>query len=102
MNLIMTAVGWREMTTGGMVMIAFTGGGVLLIFAYMMDVLMERFSFGIIMNALLLLVGAVLGLVILQYAGWPPTRREFVHALFLCCITAVAVLVAAASFKRAI
>ncbi len=102
MQLIMNAIGWREFSGGSLMMIAFTGGGTLMIFAYLMDVLMERFSFGIIMNGVLMLAGVVAGLVILHLYGWPPRRQEFMHALFFCSITAVTLLVAAASLKRAI
>jgi hypothetical protein len=102
MHTLMTAIGWRDLNGSSMLMIAFAGGGTLLIFSYMMDVLLERFSFGILMNFSLMLAGIVLGLVMLQWFGWPPNRREFLHALLFCTFTGVLMLVAACSMKRAV
>jgi uncharacterized membrane protein len=102
MHLILTAIGWRDLSFASMMMIAFVGGGTLLIFAFLMDVLLERFSFGIIPNFILLLIGIIGGLVALQWWGWPPNRREYLHALVLCSTCGVLVLAAAASLKRSV
>jgi hypothetical protein len=102
MQLLMTAIGWRDLGFASMMMIAFVGGGTMLVFAFMMDLLLERFSFGIVPNFVLLLGGVVLGLVALQWFGWPPNRREYLHALVFCAGCAVLVLAAAASFNRSV
>ena len=96
------AVGWRFLSSGELFFIALIGGSVFMIMAWLADVLMEKLSFGVIGNMILLICGAILGLAIMVWIGMPPTRRDFLPALIASGIGATLVLVVFAAMKRAV
>ncbi len=76
--------------------------GVFLIMAYMIDLIMERLSFGIILNTILMFIGASLGLLLLNWLGMPPNRRDFTNALLVCGLSSVLLPLFLAAFKRSV
>jgi hypothetical protein len=76
--------------------------GVFLIMAYMIDLIMERLSFGIILNTILMFLGASLGLLCLNWLGMPPSRRDFTNALLVCGLSSVLLPLFLAAFKRSV
>ena len=95
-------IGWRFLSSGDLFFIALMGGSVFMIMAWLADVLMQQLSFGVIGNMILLICGAILGLAIMVWIGMPPTRRDFLPALFACGISAILMLVVFAAVKRAV
>jgi uncharacterized membrane protein YeaQ/YmgE (transglycosylase-associated protein family) len=96
------AIGWRYMSTGDILFIAAMAGSVFLIMAWLTDILMERLSFGVIMNTLLMAFGAALGLMALVWLDMAPTRRDYLPAIFACGLSAILTLMLLAAFKRAV
>ena len=98
---VVTASGIKYMTTSEILIILGMSSGIFMIMAYFADVLMEKLSFGIILNTVLLMVGAMLGFAILVWLGMPPTRRDYLTAVFVCGLTGFILLMALASVRRA-
>jgi uncharacterized membrane protein YeaQ/YmgE (transglycosylase-associated protein family) len=96
------AIGWRFLSSGELFFIALMGGGVIMISAWLADLLMQEFSFGVIGNMILLICGAILGLAIMVWIGMPPTRRDFLPALIASGVSATLMLVVFAAMKRAV
>jgi uncharacterized membrane protein YeaQ/YmgE (transglycosylase-associated protein family) len=96
------ALGWRYLSTGDIVFILAMAGAIFLILAWLTDILMERLSFGIIVNTLVMMAGAFLGLAVMVWLGFPPTRRDFLPAVFVCGTSGVLMLMLLAAFKRAV
>jgi hypothetical protein len=101
MDLVLHAIGWKHFTTGELALMFGLAFGVFLVMAFLMDILMEHRSFGIIGNTTILMLGAIGGLVALAYFGYPPTRREYLPALFACGISSIVMLIGMAMTKRA-
>ncbi|MCO4052558.1 MAG: hypothetical protein HEQ16_00510 [Bosea sp.] len=95
------ALGWRLLSTGDIVFILGMAGAVFLILAWLADILMGRLSFGLIVNTLLMMVGAFLGLAVMVWLGFPPTRRDFLPTVFVCGTSGVLMLMLFAAFRRA-
>ncbi len=100
MSLLLNSIGWKYMTTGDLIFMFCMAGGVFLVMAYLTDVLLERLSFGIIMNTILLMAGAIFGLVVLSWLGYAPTRRNFIPAIFACGMSSVLFIIVLAAMKR--
>jgi uncharacterized membrane protein YeaQ/YmgE (transglycosylase-associated protein family) len=99
---LLTASGIKYMTTGEILTILGMSSGIFMIMAWLADLLMERLSFGVILNTILLMVGAVLGFAIMVWLGMPPTRRDYLTAVFICGLSGFIFLMALASMKRAV
>ncbi len=102
MRYVLHLVGLQHAGSDTLIFIAALAFGVFLIVSWMTDMLMERLSFGIILNMILLMIGAVLGLIALGYFGMSPTRKDYLFAVFACLVSAVVVLLIPASLKRAV
>lgn len=102
MHAFLHAIGWKALTTGDLFLIGCIGGAIFLILAWFADVLLERISFGVILNTLILIAGAVLGLFLLVQIDMAPTQKHYMHAVFACGVSAVLLLVALASMRRAV
>lgn len=100
MHAFLHAINWKGMTNGELFVICSLFGGIFLIMAWLADVLMERISFGVIWNTIILVAGAVAGLFLLVQTGFAPTQKAYMHAVFACLSTAMAFLVLVASFRR--
>jgi hypothetical protein len=99
---VIHAINGRHMSYLDMSLIAVLGGSIALVMAWFTDTLMERISLGVLLNAILMIAGAALGLCILVWAGFPPTRNNVLPAVFVCGLSGVLMLMFVASFKRAI
>lgn len=97
---VINASGIKYMTTGEILIILGMSSGIFLIMAWLADLLMQRLSFGVILNTVLLMIGAALGFAILVWLGMPPTRRDYLTAVFVCGTTGFVLLMALASMKR--
>lgn len=98
---LIAASGLKHMRTSDILIILGMASGIFMIMAWLADLLMERLSFGVILNTILLMVGAVLGFAILVWLGMPPTRRDYLTAVFVCGMSGFVFLMALASLKRA-
>jgi uncharacterized membrane protein YeaQ/YmgE (transglycosylase-associated protein family) len=96
------AIGWRNLSEWDLVMIAMLGGAIAMIMAFLADVLLKGRSYGLIGNGVIMVIGAVAGLFLLSVIDYAPTRRVYMHAVFGCLMSAIAMLVAAAALKRAV
>ena len=101
MSAVLNAINYKQMSGLDIFFIVVLGGGIFMIMAFLADMLMQRLSFGIVGNALLMLIGAVLGLAALVHLGMPPTRRDWMVALLVCGVSSVSVLITLAALKRA-
>ncbi len=101
MYVVQNAIGWKYISQEELLFFMGLASAVFLVMAYLMDVLMSRLSFGIIMNTMLLVLGAGLGLLGMIWFEMPPTRKDFLPTLFACGVSAVTLLVIMAAFKRA-
>lgn len=81
-------------------MIACVAGSIFMIMAWLADALLERRSFGILGNMLILIIGAFAGVFLLAQIGAAPTQRHFMHAVLVCSVTAVLLLVISAALRR--
>jgi uncharacterized membrane protein YeaQ/YmgE (transglycosylase-associated protein family) len=102
MTLFLNAIGWKYLSFNDLVFISAMSGAVFMIMAWLADLLMEQRSFGVVLNTILLAIGAVLGLAGLAWLEIPPTRKDFLPALFACGVSAVVFLVALAAMKRTV
>lgn len=96
------ASGIKHMSTGDIVIIIGMSSGIFMIMAWLADVLMDHLSFGVILNTILLMFGAMLGFALLVWLGMPPTRRNYLPAVFVCGMSGFVLLMALASIKRAV
>jgi uncharacterized membrane protein YeaQ/YmgE (transglycosylase-associated protein family) len=99
---LVTASGIKYMTTGEILTILGMSSGIFMIMAWLADLLMERLSFGVIINSILLMLGAIVGFAIMVWVGYPPTRRDYLSAVFICGLSGFILLMALASMKRAV
>lgn len=102
MSTLMKTLGLQSQGTDTVLFVLGMACFLFMIVAWLTDELMERLSFGIIINTILLLSGAVLGLLALSWFGMSPTRQNYLFALFFCFVTAIVALLIPAAFKRAV
>lgn len=100
MNAVLHAINWKALTDGELFLIACIAGSIFLVAAWFTDVLLEKLSFGVIGNTIILFIGAIIGLFILVHAGYPPTQRQFMHAIFACAFSAMVFLTLVAAMRR--
>jgi hypothetical protein len=101
MSLFLNAIGWRHMSGADMALLIAMAMAVYFIIAWVADLFMRRWSFGIIGNALIMMAGSVLGIMALAWLGYPPNRHAYMHTLIVSGIAGVLLLIIFASFKRA-
>jgi uncharacterized membrane protein YeaQ/YmgE (transglycosylase-associated protein family) len=101
MSLFLNAIGWRHMSGGDIALLIAMATAVYFVIAWVADLFMRRWSFGIILNALIMMAGSVLGIMALAWFGYPPTRHTYIHTLIVSGVAGVLLLIIAASFKRA-
>lgn len=102
MNEVIAASGIKYMSTGDIVIILGMSSGIFMIMAWLADLLMARLSFGVMLNTILLMIGAVIGFAVLVFLGMPPTRRDYLTAVFVCGTSGFVFLMLLASMKRAV
>ncbi len=98
----LNAIGWRSLDATDLFLVGSVAGALFVIMAWIADVLMERLSLGVLMNVVVMALGAFIGLFVLVMAGFPPTRNDLLPALFSCGLGAIVALVGAASLKRTV
>ena len=99
---VLHAIDWRYLSFTDLALITVIGGSVSLIMAWLTDIMMERLSLGVVLNALVIILGAVIGLSMLVWAGFPPTRQNVMLALFACWLSGILFLMLIVSFKRTV
>ncbi len=100
MNAFLHAINWKGLNNGDLFMILSIGGAIFLIMAWFADALLERISFGVILNTIILAVGSAIGLFALVQLDMAPTQKNYMHAILACFASSAMLLVILSLFRR--